>query len=151
MVSKKILHLWVQKTLVQKTWNSCRFWFNQYWPFKFQQTIWLIRNIFGLWQQQQTHNNLWQLQHWITSKIHKICKADKLSRYIQPDKWNKIWHGQFDPKPFVIQTICHLDLQWLQYCTINRLYKYLFVITWKPLLYQPWCSWTFNQIYMGSH
>ena len=27
----------------------------------------------------------------------------------------------------------------------------LFVITWKPLLYQPWCSRIFNQIYMGSH
>ena len=27
----------------------------------------------------------------------------------------------------------------------------LFVIIWKPLLYQPWCSLIFNQIYMGSH
>ena len=27
----------------------------------------------------------------------------------------------------------------------------LFVITWKTLLYRPWCSRTFNQIYMGSH
>ena len=24
-----------------------------------------------------------------------------------------------------------------------------FVVTWKPLLYQPWCSRTFNQICMG--
>ena len=27
----------------------------------------------------------------------------------------------------------------------------LFATTWKPLLYQPWCSLIFNQIYMGSH
>ena len=35
------------------------------------------------------HNNLWQLQCWISGKIHQICKADKLCWNIQPDKWKK--------------------------------------------------------------
>ena len=99
MVSRKILGMGGSKnTDTKNIWTSCQFWFNQYRLFRFQQTIWLIRNIFGLWQKRQTHKNLWQLQRWISVKIYRICKADKLYWNIQPDKWKIYYMGNLTQK-----------------------------------------------------
>ena len=49
MVSTKILKMGAQKTPIQKTWNSKRFRFFEYWIFRCKQTIWLDRNIYCSW------------------------------------------------------------------------------------------------------
>ena len=88
MVSKKILRMGIQKHWYEKheiaagsdSININFLGFNM-------QFDWLEISL--VFDKSDKHNNLWQLQCWISSKIHQICKADKLCRNIQPDKWKK--------------------------------------------------------------
>ena len=135
MVSEKILPMGFQRnTNTKNMWNSCRFWFNQYRLFRFQQTIWLVRNNFGLWQKWQTHNNLWQLQCWINNKIHKICKADKLYWNIQK-KYLKIYLT--NEKKYDMDNLIQKHL----------LYKQFIAWTWNGCSTAPLTDYINNPIY----
>ena len=75
MVSKKILMMGAQKTPTKKTQNQFRPRFIEHWLLRFKQAIWFAWIVTIVWQERQTHNNIWLLKCW-TGRKNKIYKIN---------------------------------------------------------------------------